>query len=235
VVTVLLRHEIRKLPSMPSGHCPSGEVIDCTAGDPYPTIGASEFAADPQKPVFTGDVELRLLAHDLSADCASAATGALVGALDQRGCTQVARSTYLDPTGTIVASALVFNLPDKQDAEAISTVADRDVPVTPIAATSGAARGLPDRSQPELYYKSAVTGHYALVLLVQRVGGPTAAESTAGPIPSTSAPASTTSGGPTATTPAPSPAVPADIQKVMKSLSDAMVDPIAARVWGGHG
>ncbi|TYK47794.1 hypothetical protein [Actinomadura decatromicini] len=156
--------------SSPSSGAYAGIVS--RSADPKPlTIEEAFPASAAALSVPDGDVEVKLRAKRLDADCAAAAWGAtVVETLGKGGCTQAARGIYAGPKGGYGLAVAVFNLAGSADADRFVATLEHTIGagfVRPLEAPApldgfghgfGMARGL-------------AMGHFAVVTWAQRLDG----------------------------------------------------------------
>ncbi|MFI0371657.1 hypothetical protein ACH35V_27645 [Actinomadura sp. 1N219] len=135
-----------------------------TIGESFPSSAATLTVPD-------GDVEVKLRAKRLDADCAAAVWGATVGeVLGKGGCTQAVRGIYSDTKKGYGLAVAVFNLAGSADADRFVATLEKTLGagfVRPLEAPApldrfghgfGMARGL-------------AMGHFAVVTWAQRLDG----------------------------------------------------------------
>ncbi|MEU0480816.1 hypothetical protein ABZ260_16700 [Streptosporangium sp. NPDC006013] len=132
--------------------------IATRALDPQPLTVAEMF---PGPSVSAGTTRLALKATETLADCAEAAWGSALDALD--GCTQVLRARYETEDGEVSGQFLIFNLADSAAADRLVAALRSDGFVRPAPDTPEGFDG--SRS----WAQARALGHYATVSWVAPV------------------------------------------------------------------
>ncbi len=156
--------------SSPSSAAYAGIVS--RGADPKPlTIEEAFPASAATLSVPDGDVEVKLRAKRLDADCAAAAWGAtVVETLGKGGCTQAARGVYAGPKGGYGLAVAVFNLAGSADADRFVETLEHTIgagfvrPLEAPAPLDGFGRGFG-------MARGLAMGHFAVVTWAQRLDG----------------------------------------------------------------
>jgi hypothetical protein len=129
--------------------------------DPEPLTLAQLFPAS----FIDGGATVTSAATNLSGNCASAIVGAkLQSAVGAADCSQVARATYLDLPGSLMATIGVLNLGTTQGATTAAQSADANDYISQLTASSGPAQQIGTATGIE---EALAKGHYLILLWAQ--------------------------------------------------------------------
>ncbi|MEU8260155.1 hypothetical protein AB0C02_05980 [Micromonospora sp. NPDC048999] len=145
-------------------------VADQTV-DPAP-LTATEVFGSATIPAATGDGAYKVLKTQASADCDTAAGGAIVKALTTAGCTQVVRATLMSPDGALVITAGIFNLETDEKAAKASAEIKTAVDAGKgrfSGMVAGGTSNLIDRAAANLAWDAR--GHYLMYCLIANADG----------------------------------------------------------------
>ncbi len=142
--------------------------------DPQPLTLAELFPPS----FIAGGVTVTNAATSLTSDCASALIGAtLQSAAGAADCTQVARATYVDPLGGVMATIGVLNLSTGDAAKVAAQSADANNFIGQLTTSSGPAQAIGQGTGIE---EALAKGHYLILVWAEltELGTPTAQQST---------------------------------------------------------
>jgi hypothetical protein len=126
--------------------------------DPQPLTLAQLYPAS----FSVGGATVTSAATGLSSDCASAIVGAtLQSAIGAANCTQVARATYVDSSGSMMATIGVLNLSSGDVAKTAAQSADASDYISQLAAATGPAHSIGQGTGIE---EAAAKGHYLILI-----------------------------------------------------------------------